>query len=117
MSVLLPLFERIKELAKQNKKSLAQVEEEAQFPRGTIKNTKKHAASIETAARLADYFGVSIDTLLGRSSGDYLAEDERQLLALFRSMNAEGKTFVMQLVETASERYKKTTAPSGEVIA
>lgn len=117
MSVLLPLFERIKELAKQNKKSLAQVEEEAQFPRGTIKNTKKHAASIETAARLADYFGVSIDTLLGRSSGDYLAEDERQLLTLFRGMNAEGRAYLMQTAELASGRFLKTPSSHSEVIA
>lgn len=114
MSIVLPLYERIKAFAKENGKSLSQIEKEAHFPKGTIKNTKNHTASIETVERIADCLGVSIDTLVGRASGDYLAEDERQLLALFRSMNAEGRAFLMQSAEMASARFFKTARDMGK---
>ena len=111
------LTDRIKELAKKNGTTIKQIEKDLRIANKSIAVWDTHRQSFDKVAAVADYFGVSIDTLCGRSSGEYLSEDERQLLALFRSMNAEGKTFVMQLVETASERYKKTAAPSGEVTA
>lgn len=57
--------------------------------------TGAHEPDMETILKIADYFSVSVDYLLGREelggvtvrpSESSLPEDERQLLALFRSM-------------------------------
>ena len=52
--------------------------------------TGVHEPDMETILKIADYFGVSIDYLLGRSDINggvaVLPENEQQLLALFRSM-------------------------------
>ena len=58
-----------------------------------------------------------MDTLIGRDSGGYLAEDERKLIALFRGMNAEGRAYLMQTAELASGRFLKTPSSHSEVIA
>ena len=111
------VYDLLKNLCKERKIKIKSIEQALGFSDGMLKKWKTHIPNVANLAAVADYLGVSIDTLVGRASGDYLSEDERQLLALFRSMNAEGKTFVMQLVETASERYKKTTASDREVTA
>lgn len=113
----LTLYDRIKELATIKGKSIKQVERELGLAEGHIKKWKVFAPNSTNLILVADYFGVSIDTLVGRASGDYLAEEERKLLALFRGMNAEGRTYLMQTAELASGRFLKSPSSHSEVIA
>lgn len=59
-----------------------------------------------TLTRLANFFNVSVDYLLGASSEeqekkpDTLSAEERRLVEGYREINAAGKKLVMQTVET-----------------
>lgn len=115
MGADLYLYEKIKELSHQNGKSLAQIEKEMELPRGSIKNLKKHSPSINGAVKLAEYFSVSIDTLIGRMPPtEALFADERKLLDLYRSMNEQGKAYLMQTAEIAARTYIKKSADISE---
>lgn len=111
------LTESVRDLAEKNGTSFYRIEKELHIGNGTIADWDTHRPSIDKVAAVADYFMVSIDTLIGRASGDYLAEDERKLLALFRGMNAEGRAYLMQTAELASGRFLKTPSSHSEVIA
>lgn len=70
-----------------------------------------------TLIRLADYFGVSVDYVIGRdfslatagSNGlpPDLLSDEEQLLVMYRSMNQQGKEYILQTMTMAVQTYKK----------
>ncbi|KST90105.1 prophage ps1 protein 15 [Lactococcus lactis subsp. lactis] len=60
------LYEKIKELAKQKKVSIRQVEEKLGIANGTIRRWGKTNPSVKTVKSVADYFNVSVDYLLGR---------------------------------------------------
>ena len=51
----------------------------------------------DTLRRIADYFGVSIDYLLGHKSP--VTDDERQLLALFRSFTPSQRRRLLEQAE------------------
>jgi transcriptional regulator with XRE-family HTH domain len=61
------LYEKIKELAKQKKVSIRQVEEKLGIANGTIRRWGKTNPSVKTVKSVADYFNVSVDYLLGRA--------------------------------------------------
>lgn len=64
--IQMDLYEKIKELAKQKKVSIRQVEEKLGIANGTIRRWGKTNPSVKTVKSVADYFNVSVDYLLGR---------------------------------------------------
>lgn len=61
------LFERIKQLANEQKMSIRQLEEKLGYGNGTINRWKKTNPGINKLEKVADYFNVSTDYLLGRN--------------------------------------------------
>lgn len=61
------LLERIKKLAKQKDISIYQLEEEIDIGRNTIYQWNKRTPSADKLQKVADYFDVSTDYLLGRT--------------------------------------------------
>ena len=59
-------FERIKELAKKQEKSLNKVEEDLGYGKNVLYRLKNSNPSTERLQEIADYFDVSVDYLLGR---------------------------------------------------
>ena len=59
-------FERIKELAKKQGKSLNKVEEDLGYGKNVLYRLKNSNPSTERLQEIADYFDVSVDYLLGR---------------------------------------------------
>lgn len=59
-------FERIKELARKQGKSLNKVEEELGYGKNVLYRLKYSNPSAERLQEIADYFNVSVDYLLGR---------------------------------------------------
>lgn len=59
-------FERIKELARKQGKSLNKVEEELGYGKNVLYRLKNSNPSAERLQEIADYFNVSVDYLLGR---------------------------------------------------
>ncbi|HEL0683177.1 TPA: helix-turn-helix transcriptional regulator [Streptococcus equi subsp. zooepidemicus] len=69
-------LEKIKELADKQGISLNQLEEKLGFSRNTIYNMKKSTPNVERVSRIADYFNVSTDYLLGRTDNPRIASDK-----------------------------------------
>ncbi|HEM4630514.1 helix-turn-helix domain-containing protein [Streptococcus suis] len=69
-------FEKIKELAKKQGKSLGSVEEDLGYGRNTLYKIKKSTPNAERIAEIANYFNVSTDYLLGRTDNPRIASDE-----------------------------------------
>ena len=59
------LYEQILILCGKSGISVAKLEREVCLGNGTIRRWKSGDASVEKVKRVADYFGVSMDTLLG----------------------------------------------------
>ncbi|MDT2661066.1 helix-turn-helix transcriptional regulator [Enterococcus hulanensis] len=82
-------YERIRELSKERKISIRQLEKEFGYSNGYIGSWKRQTPNSVEIARLADFFGVSTDYLLGRTDDpspavDKLSEQEQKLLMRFR---------------------------------
>lgn len=69
-------FEKIKELAKKQGKSLGSVEEDLGYGRNTLYKIKNSTPNSERIAEIADYFNVSTDYLLGRTDNPNIAKDD-----------------------------------------
>ena len=59
------LYERIKELSKRDGVSITKVEHDLGFGRGSLSKIDKHKPNAEKLQKIADYFGVTVDYLLG----------------------------------------------------
>lgn len=68
-------FEKIKELADKQGISLNMLEENLGFSRNTIYNMKKSTPNVERVSKIADYFNVSTDYLLGRTENPNIAKN------------------------------------------
>ncbi|WP_422389725.1 helix-turn-helix domain-containing protein [Candidatus Enterococcus clewellii] len=77
------LFDRVKELAKKRDKSLKDVALELGFSENALYKWQSQSPKAETLQKVADYFDVSTDYLLGRTDKkhyyDLTEKDERDL--------------------------------------
>ena len=67
-------YEIIKELAKEKKLSIRQLEIDFGYSNGYLSKWKNNTPNADELSRLADYFNVSVDYLLGREEKTPLAE-------------------------------------------
>jgi transcriptional regulator with XRE-family HTH domain len=75
---------RIRELCAERRISLAQLERECGLGKKTISNWDKSAPSVDKLAKIADYFGVKIDYLMGRDDPPDSYDDVRRELDAMR---------------------------------
>ena len=52
-----------------------------------------------TLSRIADYFGVTADFLLGRRPPEGLSHEEEELVRLYRALSAQGKKLLRAIGE------------------
>ena len=62
------IVERIRTLCKKEKQTLASMERELGFSQGSMRKWDDSIPSADKLQKVADYFGVSVDYLLGRDS-------------------------------------------------
>lgn len=73
-------FEIIKKLAKQHDKSLQQVAEDLNFSKNLFYRWKTSDPKAKDLSKVADYFGVTIDYLLGRTeTPQFTSKDEKDI--------------------------------------
>lgn len=65
-------FDRVKILCDQQKISIVELEEKVGFGRNSLYSWKRNNPSTEKLEKVADFFGVSTDFLLGRTDNKYL---------------------------------------------
>ncbi|HDR7616988.1 TPA: helix-turn-helix transcriptional regulator [Bacillus mycoides] len=71
------ITEKVKELCLNRGISVSKLEEELEFGQNTIYQWKKRTPSVERVQKVADYFDVSIDFLLGRTEKKYWELNEK----------------------------------------
>lgn len=89
-------YERIKLLAEKQKISIRKVEEDLDFGNGTLNRWRKNTPGADKLSKVADYFGVTTDYLLGRSNDKYdLSPQEKidigiEAEKMMKGLNDEG---------------------------
>lgn len=124
------LVERIKELARTKQVSPSKAFAESGVGKNFISNMKTSNPSIGKITMLANYFGVSVDYLLGKtdqkesvstvdkeaaspspaqeSSAPELSEQEQQLVNIFRAASPEARIEMIAAMVHVRDRHKKT---------
>lgn len=88
------LLERVDELVKEHAMTRAELERKLDLSQGSIRNWNKSMPSVDKIQKVADYFDVSLDYLLGRSDSrkkttKYTSDDLDKMLD--NAMSFDGK--------------------------
>ena len=111
--------ERLKQLRKLHNLTQAQFAKEFNISQGTVGmwETNRREPDFETTARIADYFNVTVDYLLGRDEkkptpgeGGGLDEKQMELVKLFRAATPELQAAALAVLRSAEGQGK---APGG----
>lgn len=93
---MFPTFERVRELAKKQGLSINQLEEKLNFGKNSLYGLKKSNPNSKIIEKIADYFNVSTDYLLGRTDNPRIASDDtasEYTTEDLRKMARNAKTF------------------------
>ena len=87
---------RLKELRKLNNKTQSEIAKILNIATNTYcwYEKDKSEPTIETLCRLANYYGVTLDYLVGRDFMDelgYLNKNEKELILMYRQMNQDNQ--------------------------
>lgn len=85
------IFDRIVGLCVASNISVADLERKCNLSSGAINKWKSSSPSVEKIGRVADYFGVSIDYLYGRTATKKTADnsiEDKELLKICRARNS-----------------------------
>lgn len=97
-NVDMTIVERIKKLSNSKKITIAELERQLKIPNGTIRRWDKSTPGIDKIQKVADYFNVSVDYLLGRDSD---AEFDA-----FKN-DPELQLFMRELADSPEDRIKQ----------
>lgn len=113
------LYNRIEELCKENNESITTMCKESGASRASLSDLKvgrKQRLSTETLSKIAAYFGVSVDYLLGKEnkraptgSGerDILDDVDVAFYGDFKELNEDEKETVRDMVRLMRQRKEK----------
>lgn len=93
---MFPTFERVRELAKKQGLSINQLEDKLSFGKNSLYGLKKSNPNSKIIEKIADYFNVSTDYLLGRTDNPRIASDDtasEYTTEDLRKMARNAKTF------------------------
>lgn len=96
------LIEKVKALCEERKTNITKVERECGLANATIRRWENASPTAENLSKVADYFGVSVDFLLGRD---------------FYSLSDEAQQYAKQFDELPEEKKKLAMAYMGVVKA
>ncbi|WP_421432286.1 helix-turn-helix domain-containing protein [Streptococcus suis] len=77
---MMSLLDRIKLLASTHQLSLAELERKLDFSNGSLRKWASSTPSGDKIEKVADYFNVSTDYLLGRTNNQRIASDETAII-------------------------------------
>lgn len=100
-------FERIKELAKKQGKSLNKVEEDLGYGKNVLYRLKNTNPSADRLEEIADYFDVSVDYLLGREDNPSLAEKYGAFAFDGEPISDEEMEFLLSVLDAKRKAEKK----------
>lgn len=106
------VYEKIAELCKAKGMSIRQLQQAVGLPNGVIGRWRESSPNSDSISKVADYFGVSVDWLLGRTEEGYyldpiavqLTEELKnrpEMQVLFdasRDVSSEDINFIIELI-------------------
>lgn len=110
------LLTHIREICAARGTTIAKVEKAIGFNK-VIYNWDKYTPSIDKVAAVADYFGISIDELIGRTPPS-VSRSERAVLDLLDQLNSVGQDAALAMLQGLAQQpgYIKS-GQSGEMEA
>ncbi len=99
------IFERIKELADKQGKSLQKVSEELGFSSNYLYQLKRQTPAADKLALIADYFDVSVDSLLGRSDKSRISRPQNRIREFRRENKLSHSELAQKVNEWLEEEY------------
>ncbi|MFD2628755.1 helix-turn-helix domain-containing protein [Oceanobacillus kapialis] len=97
-------FERVKKLCKKHGITIVQLEDKVGFGRNSMYSWKRNRPSSEKLEKVADYFNVSIDYLLGRTENPHLPDQEEDIHTI--AAHHEGEEWTEEELEEI-KRFKE----------
>lgn len=88
------LFEKIQELCAEKGTNISKLERDCGLSNATIRRWKHVTPNVETLAKVADFFGVSVDYLLGRENCN-LSPSAQEYAKQFEQLPEEKKQLAM----------------------
>lgn len=95
------LYSRIKELTEQSHISLAELERNLHFSNGIISTWKSGKPSIDKVEKVADYFNVSTDYLLGRDNDLSESTEFRAIQRKAKELNPKDQKKLLDIMKAA----------------
>lgn len=95
-------FERVKKLCADRGIAVSELEDKVGFGRNSLYSWKKNSPSSDKLQKVADYFNVTTDYLLGRTDNPYLNEKLEELIN-DRELNA----WLYDMIENRPEDIKR----------
>lgn len=92
------LLNTMKTMCKSHGISIAELERSAGLSHSSVARWDRNIPSVDKVAAVADFFGVTIDEMLGRSAPEISAED-RQILELFHQLNEDGQGAAIAMLQ------------------
>lgn len=100
------IIDRIKELCDQRKISIAELERKTDLSNSSIRKWDERTPGIDKVERVANYFDVSIDYLLGKTEHKHLANEVKKYEEFQKLSNADVASSINFLLEQlGSENY------------
>lgn len=94
------ILDRIQELCKKKGINPSRLEVELDFGKGTLYKWDKSSPSTDKANRVAEYFGVSVDYLLGKTNNPDINKS-------YDDIPDEAKEELNNFIEYLKAKYKK----------
>lgn len=94
-------YETVQRLATIKGVTIKQMEKDLGLAPSHANKWKKSLPSFKYLLMLADYFGVSVDYLVGREES--ISKNETELLAMFRKMSADHQRDLLRIAESFAE--------------
>lgn len=98
------VYEKIQSLCKEQGISIPKLEDKLGFGGGTISRWKTSSPGSDKLVKVALYFHVSTDYLLGLHNEMQYSEAERQILLLFKVLNPTGQGIAIAQVKSLTEQ-------------
>lgn len=92
------LLENIQTLCRERQRTIVDVERGSGLKKSTITKWSTTAPSVYKVAAVADYFGISIDELIGRTPPS-VSRSERAALDLLDQLNSGGQDAALAMLQ------------------
>lgn len=105
------IYKNIQRLAKQNKLSVSELERRLDFSNGQIRRWDEKKPSVDRVQKVAKFFEVSVDSILGESTDKEIEEDKdiRIMQRAAKNMSEEDRKKAIKMFEAVFDNWDEIT--------